>query len=172
MLCGSLHGREVQGGNGYLHVCGWLSESLRCPPETITTLLISCTPKKIKVKKKKKQTGHSHVKHLRTSQKIPRLYWAHLGLGRIPWLEFRPSQGQGHKQVPLCPGFCFCHTFRQETQGAGRAQHLCQVLIGHFITLSSCSRFPLNPQMDWVKLQTYSRLHQFFMVFFFSIGIC
>ena len=107
------------------------------------------------------------MKHLRTSQKIPRLYWAHLGLGRIPWLEFRPSQGQGHKQVPLCPGFCFCHTFRQETQGAGRAQHLCQVLIGHFITLSSCSRFPLNPQMDWVKLQTYSRLHQFFMVFFF-----
>ena len=41
VLCGSLHGREF--GGEWIHgYC--MDESLCCPPETITTLLIGCTP--------------------------------------------------------------------------------------------------------------------------------
>jgi len=35
-------GKGVWGRIGYMYVC--IAESLCCPPETITTLLISCTP--------------------------------------------------------------------------------------------------------------------------------
>ena len=40
MLCGSLDGREVW---GRMDTCICMAESLRCSPETITALLISCT---------------------------------------------------------------------------------------------------------------------------------
>jgi len=40
MLSGSLDGRGVVGENGYMY----MTESLCCPPEVITTLLISYTP--------------------------------------------------------------------------------------------------------------------------------
>ena len=56
MLCASLDGRGVWGRK---HTCVCMAESLCCPPETITTLLIGYTPilnvfgvKKIKSKKK------------------------------------------------------------------------------------------------------------------------
>ena len=38
MLCGSLDGREVY---GRMDICVCKAQSLCCPPETITTLLIS-----------------------------------------------------------------------------------------------------------------------------------
>ena len=45
MLCGSLDQRGVW---GRMHTCICMAESLCCPPETITTLLISYTPIKNK----------------------------------------------------------------------------------------------------------------------------
>ena len=42
VLCGSLDGRGVWGRMG---TCICMAESLRCSPETITTLLIGYTPK-------------------------------------------------------------------------------------------------------------------------------
>ena len=39
--CGSLDGRGVW---GRVDMCACLAESLQCPPETITSLLISCSP--------------------------------------------------------------------------------------------------------------------------------
>ena len=58
VLCGSLHGREF--GGEWIHgYC--MDESLCCPPETITTLLIGCTPiqnKKLnKIKRGEKNEG-------------------------------------------------------------------------------------------------------------------
>ena len=41
MFCGSLDGRGVC---GRMDTCIYMVESLCCPPETITTLLISYTP--------------------------------------------------------------------------------------------------------------------------------
>ena len=41
MLCGSLDGRGVW---GRMDTCICMAESLCCPPETITTLLIGYTP--------------------------------------------------------------------------------------------------------------------------------
>ena len=44
-----------------LDKCIWMAESLCCSPETITTLLISCTPvqnKKLKQKKQKNRLLH------------------------------------------------------------------------------------------------------------------
>ena len=41
MLCGSLDGRDVW---GRMDTCIFRAESLPCPPETITTLLISYIP--------------------------------------------------------------------------------------------------------------------------------
>ena len=41
MLCGSLDGR---GDWGRMDTCICMAESLHCPPETITILLISCIP--------------------------------------------------------------------------------------------------------------------------------
>ena len=54
MLCGSLDQRRVW---GRMHTCICMSESLCCPPETITTLLISYTPIKNKQFFKKIDTG-------------------------------------------------------------------------------------------------------------------
>ena len=43
MLCGSLDGRGVWGGEWiYVYIC--IAESLCCSPKTITTLLISYSP--------------------------------------------------------------------------------------------------------------------------------
>ena len=42
MLCDSLDKRGVR---GRMRTCIYMAESLPCPPETITTLLISYTPK-------------------------------------------------------------------------------------------------------------------------------
>ena len=53
-LCGSLDGSRVW---GRIDPCICMAESLRCPPEITTTLLIGYTSiqnKKIKVKKKKR----------------------------------------------------------------------------------------------------------------------
>ena len=41
MLCGRLDGRRVW---GRMDTCTCMAESLCCSPETITTLLIGCTP--------------------------------------------------------------------------------------------------------------------------------
>ena len=41
MLCGSLDGRGVW---GRMDTCMCMAQSLCCPPETITTLLIGCSP--------------------------------------------------------------------------------------------------------------------------------
>ena len=41
MLCGSL---DVRGVWGKMDTCIWMAESLRCSPDTITTLLVSYTP--------------------------------------------------------------------------------------------------------------------------------
>ena len=41
MLCGSLDGRGVW---GRMDTCTYMAESLRCPPETITALLIGYIP--------------------------------------------------------------------------------------------------------------------------------
>ena len=41
MLCDSLNGKEV---SGRMDTCICMAESLCCPPETITPLLISYTP--------------------------------------------------------------------------------------------------------------------------------
>ena len=41
VLCGSLHGRGVWVG---MDTCICMAESLLCPPETMTTLLINYTP--------------------------------------------------------------------------------------------------------------------------------
>ena len=49
MLCGSLDGRGVW---GRMDTCTYMAESLRCPPETITALLIGYIP--IQNKKLKK----------------------------------------------------------------------------------------------------------------------
>ena len=53
MLCGSLDGRGTWGRMD-TYVC--MAESLCCPPETITTLLISYTPTQNSKLKKKKST--------------------------------------------------------------------------------------------------------------------
>ena len=45
MLCGRLDGRRVW---GRMDTCTCMAESLCCSPETITTLLIGCTPKQNK----------------------------------------------------------------------------------------------------------------------------
>ena len=45
MLCGRLDGRGVW---GWMATCICMTESLCCPPETTTTLLIGCTPKQNK----------------------------------------------------------------------------------------------------------------------------
>ena len=43
VLCGSLDGRGIWGGRGMdTGIC--MAESLPCPPETVTTLLVSYTP--------------------------------------------------------------------------------------------------------------------------------
>ena len=53
MLRGTLDGRGVW---GRMDTCICMAESLCCPPETTTTLLISYTPNiKLKVKKNPKQ---------------------------------------------------------------------------------------------------------------------
>ena len=49
-LCSSLDGRGVW---GRMDTCMCMAESLCCSPETITTLLISCTPNQNKKFKKK-----------------------------------------------------------------------------------------------------------------------
>ena len=50
MFCGSLDGSSVW---GRMDICIWMAESLCCSPETITTLLIGCTPiQNEKLKKK------------------------------------------------------------------------------------------------------------------------
>ena len=41
MLCGRLHGRGVK---GRVDTCTYMAESICCPPETITILLIGYTP--------------------------------------------------------------------------------------------------------------------------------
>ena len=51
MLCGSLDGRGVW---GRMDTCIRMAESLHCPPETITTLLIGYNPTQNAKKKKKK----------------------------------------------------------------------------------------------------------------------
>ena len=48
MLCGSLDGIGVW---RTMDTCIHMAESLCCPPETIMTLLIGCTPKQNKLKK-------------------------------------------------------------------------------------------------------------------------
>ena len=48
LLCGSLDGR---GARGRMDSCMWMAVSLRCPPETITTLLVGYTPIQIFLKK-------------------------------------------------------------------------------------------------------------------------
>ena len=60
MLCGSLDGKGVC---GRMDTCLCVVESLHCPPETVTTLLISYTliqNKKFKIMKKKKK-GIIHI---------------------------------------------------------------------------------------------------------------
>ena len=52
VLCGSLGGR---GAWGRVDTCVCMAEPLRCPPETITTLLIGYTLIKITSSKKKKK---------------------------------------------------------------------------------------------------------------------
>ena len=108
------------------------------------------------------------MKRLRTSQKIQTILCS-AGVRKDTLPRIYTLSRSGTQTGPLVPGFLLLPYFPIGNPGAGRAQHLCQVLTGHFIALSSCSRFPLNPQMDWVKLQTYSRLHQFFMFFFFLL---
>ena len=53
MLCSSLNGRGIW---GRMDTCIGMAESIHCSPETITTLLISCTPIQnvfgVKLKKK------------------------------------------------------------------------------------------------------------------------
>ena len=55
-ICGSLDGRGVW---GRMDTCIWMAESLGCPPETITTLLIGYTP--IQNKKLKELCNFKHV---------------------------------------------------------------------------------------------------------------
>ena len=46
--------KAILGENGYMCVCIYMAESLSCPPETITTLLIIYAPiqnKWLKIKK-------------------------------------------------------------------------------------------------------------------------
>ena len=50
MICGRLDGRGICGGMG---TCTCMAESLGRPPETITALLISCTPTQNKKFEKK-----------------------------------------------------------------------------------------------------------------------
>ena len=58
MFCGSLDGRGVW---RRMDTCTRVAESLSCPPETITTLLIAYTPKQNKKLKKKIQVSpHPH----------------------------------------------------------------------------------------------------------------
>ena len=54
MLCGSLDGKGVW---GRMYTCISMTESLSCPPETITASLISCTP--IQNKKFKDKNEHN-----------------------------------------------------------------------------------------------------------------
>ena len=54
MLHGSLDGRGVW---GRMDTCIWMAESLCCPPETVTTLLIGYTPIPNKKLKKLHSTG-------------------------------------------------------------------------------------------------------------------
>ena len=64
MLCGSLDGKGVC---GRMDTCLCVVESLHCPPETVTTLLISYTliqNKKFKIMKKNgslAMTTHLHM---------------------------------------------------------------------------------------------------------------
>ena len=51
VLRGSPEGGEF--GGEWVRVC--TAESLHCPPETITTLLIGCTPKQNKILKKERE---------------------------------------------------------------------------------------------------------------------
>ena len=55
MLCGSLDGRGVW---GRIDICICIAESFFCPPETITILLIGCTPKQNKKFNKKRKKEH------------------------------------------------------------------------------------------------------------------
>ena len=62
MLCGSLDGRGIC---GRLETCISMAEFLCCPPETVTTLFISCTPiqsKKLKKTQKPKKSPVSIVR--------------------------------------------------------------------------------------------------------------
>ena len=58
MLCGSLEGRGVW---GRMDTCICLTESLCCPPKTITTLLADYTPIQNKKFKKKEESIFSVV---------------------------------------------------------------------------------------------------------------
>ena len=62
MLCGSLDGRGVW---GRMDTCICMAESLRCSPETITTLLISYTPMH------KEQNKHICLKNFRRRRRKP-----------------------------------------------------------------------------------------------------
>ena len=53
LLHGSLDGRGF--GGGWMHVYGWLTYTLHCSPDTITTLLTGYTPVQKEMLKKKQQ---------------------------------------------------------------------------------------------------------------------
>ena len=67
MLFGSLYGRGIQGRKD---TCICVAESLRCPPETITTLLISYTPTQNKKFKKRIRNVSPYLFHCLLCPKI------------------------------------------------------------------------------------------------------
>ena len=65
-LCSKLHGcLDGRGVRGRMDTCICMAESLHCSPETLTTLLISYTPRQTKkLKKKKKDMFYQGPAHL------------------------------------------------------------------------------------------------------------
>ena len=58
ILCNNLNGRRIW---KRIDTRTYITESLCCTPETNTTLLINCSPNKIKIKKKKDPDIYCYV---------------------------------------------------------------------------------------------------------------
>ena len=91
--CGSLGGRGVW---ARMDSCTWTAESLRSSPETITTLLIGCTP--IQHQKFKEMFGeHAHSTRLkiRTVGQCIQVSHPPIPLPCSPVFSNRPRRGPG-----------------------------------------------------------------------------
>ena len=106
MLYGSLNGKRVR---GRMDTCMCMAESPCCPPETITILLIDCTPiqtKKLKKKQKKTQRLPTNPRGWKGQERILPLS-CRRKCGRADTLisDFQPPQPRDTQFVLSHSGF-------------------------------------------------------------------